>query len=135
MIQQEDRDAGEIRLDKWLWAARFFKTRSLAAQAVAGGKIEINGMRPKPSRAVRAGDRLTIRRGSYEWRIIVRGIAPGRGPAVRAAALYEETEESRRNREIAAAQLRMQRPPEFDQPGRPSKKDRRAIVKWTRRGW
>ena len=134
MIEDEHNPA-EIRLDKWLWAARFFKTRSLAAEAVAGGKIEINGMRAKPSRAVRFGDRLTVRRGSYEWTVIVQGVARLRGPAAQAAALYEETEESRRKREVVLAQMRMERPPEFDQPGRPTKKDRRAIAKWTRRGW
>lgn len=129
---EEDRNPAEIRLDKWLWAARFFKTRSLAAQAVTGGKIEINGMRPRPSRMVRTGDRLTIRRGSYEWTVIVQGVAWLRGPAAQAGALYEETEESRRKRELAAAQMRMERPPEFDQPGRPTKKDRRDIAKWNR---
>jgi ribosome-associated heat shock protein Hsp15 len=125
----------DVRLDKWLWAARFFKTRGLAADAVTGGKIEINGARPKPSRAVRAGDRLTIRRGAYEWTIIVQGVARLRGPAAQAQALYEETEESRSRREATAAQLKLERPPEFDSGGRPTKKDRRAMDRWTRRAW
>jgi ribosome-associated heat shock protein Hsp15 len=77
-------DDENIRLDKWLWAARFFKTRSLAAEAVSGGKIKINGERPKASRIVRQGDQIHIRRGPYEWTIIVKGIARRRGPAARA---------------------------------------------------
>jgi ribosome-associated heat shock protein Hsp15 len=125
----------EIRLDKWLWAARFFKTRALAAEAVTGGKVNINGARTKPSRAIRPGDELTIRRGSYEWTVIVKGSSRLRGPASQAQQLYEETEESKRKREAAAAQLKLERPTEFDSPGRPSKKDRRAMERWTRRRW
>jgi ribosome-associated heat shock protein Hsp15 len=125
----------ETRLDKWLWAARFFKTRSLAADAVTGGKISINGDRAKPSRIVRPGDRLVIRRGAYEWTIMVKGVARLRGPASQAQQLYEETEDSVRKREAAIAQFKFERPPEFDLPGRPSKKDRRAIARWTKRSW
>jgi ribosome-associated heat shock protein Hsp15 len=125
----------EIRLDKWLWAARFFKTRSLAADAITGGKVEINGERAKPSRMVRAVDKLNIRRGPYEWTVIVKDVARLRGPASQAQQLYEETEESVRKREAVAAQLKLERPPEFDTPGRPSKKDRRAIARFTKRSW
>src|SRR5687768_13958074 len=102
MKEQKDRDSDAIRLDKWLWAARFFKTRSLAAEAIGGGKVEISGTRPKPSRSVRPGDELTIRRGSYEWTVIVRGVARLRSPASEASALYEETEASRRKRAAIA---------------------------------
>lgn len=130
----ERENSEEIRLDKWLWAARFFKTRSLAAEAVTGGKITINNERPKPSRIVRPGDRLTVRRGSYEWTVIVKDISRLRGPATQAHLLYAETEESRSKREAAIAQLKLERPPEFDSPGRPSKKDRRAMERWTKRG-
>jgi ribosome-associated heat shock protein Hsp15 len=130
----ERENSEEIRLDKWLWAARFFKTRSLAAEAVTGGKITINNERPKPSRIVRPGDRLTVRRGPYEWTVIVKDISRLRGPATQAQLLYAETEESRSKREAAIAQLKLERPPEFDSPGRPSKKDRRAMERWTRRG-
>src|SRR5687767_10134452 len=125
----------EIRLDKWLWAARFFKTRALAAEAVTGGKVNINGARAKPSRTIRPGDELTIRRSSYEWTVIVKGSSRLRGPAPQAQQLYEETEESKRKREAAAAQLKLERPAESDSPGRPSKKDRRAMERWTRRRW
>jgi ribosome-associated heat shock protein Hsp15 len=127
--------AADIRLDKWLWAARFFKTRSLAAEAVSGGKIEINGERAKPSRVVRIGDKVGIRRGPYEWTIIVKDASRLRGSAPQAQQLYEETEASRRKREAAIAQLRLERPPELAVPGRPSKKNRRAIQRFTKRGW
>ena len=124
----------EIRLDNWLWAARFFKTRSLAAEAVTGGKVNINGDRAKTSRVVRLGDRLAIRRGPYEWTVIVKGVARLRGPAAQAQLLYAETEDSLRKREAASDQLNIARPPEFDSPGRPSNKNRRALERWTRRG-
>jgi ribosome-associated heat shock protein Hsp15 len=127
--------AADIRVDKWLWAARFFKTRSLAAEAVSGGKIEINGERAKPSRVVRIGDKVGIRRGPYDWTIIVKDASRLRGSAPQAQQLYEETEESRRKREAAIAQLRLERPPELAVPGRPSKKNRRAIQRFTKRGW
>jgi len=134
MDGDKNRDA-DVRVDKWLWAARFFKTRSLAAEAVSGGKIEINGERAKPSRVVRIGDKVGIRRGPYEWTIIVKDASRLRGSAPQAQQLYEETEASRRKREAAIAQLRLERPPELDIPGRPSKKDRRAIQRFTKRGW
>jgi ribosome-associated heat shock protein Hsp15 len=124
-----------IRIDKWLWAARFFKTRSLAAAAVTGGKIEVNGVRAKPSRIMRPGDKLNIRRGIYEWTVVVKGLAKLRRPAAEAQLLYEETEESIRRREATSAQFKFERPPEFNIPGRPSKKDRRAVLRFTKRGW
>jgi len=130
----DDGDEG-TRIDKWLWAARFFKTRALAAEAVNGGKVEVNGTRAKPSRTVRSGDSLNIRHGPYEWTVIVKAIAKLRGPAPQAQLLYQETEESAHKREAAIAQLRLERPPEFDHSGRPSKKDRRAIARFTKRGW
>ena len=133
--EREEHNQEGVRLDKWLWAARFFKTRSLAAEAVNGGKIEINGIRPKPSRAVRRGDRVMIRRGLHEWTVIVQKLARLRGPACEASALYEETEASRHAREAAAAQMKLERAPAYEQPGRPTKKDRRAIAKWNRQNW
>jgi len=131
MSEQEE----PIRIDKWLWAARFFKTRSLAAEAVSGGKVEINGDRAKPSRIVRTGDKLCVRRGPYEWIVVVKELSRLRGPAPQAQLLYDETEESMRQRQAIAAQLQLERPPEFDAPGRPTKRDRRAISRFTKRGW
>jgi len=130
-----DQQPEEIRLDKWLWAARFFKTRSLAAEAVTGGKVEVNGARAKPSRSVRPGDRVSVRRGPYEWSVIVEAVMAQRGPASRAQLLYHETEESLRKREAVSVQLKFERGPELDLPGRPSKKDRRAMSRFTKRGW
>jgi ribosome-associated heat shock protein Hsp15 len=127
-------ESEEVRIDKWLWAARFFKTRSLAAEAVTGGKVAVNGARAKPSRNVRPGDLLGIRRGPYEWIVIVKGLAAQRGPAATAQLLYEETETSRNKREADAARLKLEQPPEFAS-GRPSKKDRRALARFTKRGW
>ena len=133
--KQIEENNESIRIDKWLWAARFFKTRSLAADAVTGGKIDVNGARAKPSRIMRLGDKLSIRRGPYESTVVVKGLAKLRGPASEAQLLYEETEESIRNRELVSAQLKLERPPEFHSPGRPSKKDRRAVLRFTKRGW
>jgi ribosome-associated heat shock protein Hsp15 len=124
-----------IRIDKWLWAARFFKTRSLAAEAVAGGKVDVGGARAKPSRIVRPGDRISIRRGPYEWTLTVKELSRQRGPASEAQEMYDESEESRRKREATAAQLRLERPPDFSTPGRPSKKDRREIQRFTKKNW
>src|SRR5437764_945172 len=106
---QETREP--IRIDKWLWAARFFKARALAAEAVTGGKVEVNGGRAKSSRNVHVGDSLNIRRGPYEWTVIVKGVTHLRGPAAKAQLLYEETEESMQKREAISAQLRLGRPP------------------------
>ena len=133
--KQIEENNESIRIDKWLWAARFFKTRSLAADAVTGGKIDVNDAGAKPSRIMRLGDKLSIRRGPYESTVVVKGLAKVRGPASEAQLLYEETEESIRNRELASAQLKLERPPEFHSPGRPSKKDRRAVLRFTKRGW
>jgi len=131
-----DEDTNEaIRIDKWLWTARFFKTRSVAAEAVTGGKVEVNGARAKPSRTVRSGDSLNIRHGPYEWTVIVKAVAKLRGPALQAQLLYQETEESARKRETTIARLKLERPPEFDHSGRPSKKDRRAINRFTKKEW
>src|SRR6186713_1479509 len=87
--------AGRVRIDKWLWAARFFKTRALAAEAVAGGKVGVNGDRPKRARPLQVGDELRIRLGPYEHIVTVRTLSDRRGPATQAAGLYQETEASR----------------------------------------
>jgi ribosome-associated heat shock protein Hsp15 len=121
-------DPDRVRLDKWLWAARFFKTRSLATEAVAGGKVEVNGERAKPAKAVKAGDEIRLRLGPYEHVLIVRQLGERRGPASVAQTLFEETQASREARERLAAQLKMA-PPTFiyEEKGRPTKKDRRDL--------
>jgi ribosome-associated heat shock protein Hsp15 len=124
-----------LRIDKWLWAARFFKTRSLAADAVEGGKVHLNGARTKPAHAIRLGDELNVRRGAYDTIVIVRGLSEQRGPAEDAQKLYEETETSRAAREAIAGRLRLERGPAVQSEGRPSKKDRRDILGFKRRGW
>ena len=115
-----------VRIDKWLWAARFFKTRSMAADAVSGGRVELNGDRVKPAKSVKVGDELKIRLGFYEHVIAVRGLSEQRGPAVVAQALYEETPESAAARAKLAERMRYEMP-KGTESGRPSKKDRRDI--------
>jgi ribosome-associated heat shock protein Hsp15 len=117
----------KVRLDKWLWAARFFKTRALAAEAVEGGKIQVNGDRPKRARPIQVGDEVRIRLGPYEHIVTVRGLSDRRGPASQAAGLYEETEASRSAREALAVQLKSLHSLFGPEKGRPTKKDRREI--------
>ena len=119
-----------LRLDKWLWAARFFKTRSLAAAAIEGGKVHVNGERVKRSRLLAEGEEVRIRSGPFEHRVIVRSLVARRGPASQAAAMYEELPESREARERVAAYLRAQAAHGAGDLGRPSKKDRRDIRRW-----
>lgn len=116
-----------VRLDKWLWAARFYKTRSLATQAVAGGKVQLNGERAKPARLVASGDTLRIRIGPFEHTVTVTALAERRGTARAAAALYRETAESARAREALHLQLKLHAPPPYEGKGRPTKKARRDI--------
>lgn len=124
-------DSDRVRLDKWLWAARFFKTRSVATEAVAGGKVEVNGERAKPAKAIKPGDEVRLRAGPYEHVLIVHALADRRGPASVAQTLYEETQASRDARERLAAQLKMA-PPTFvyEEKGRPTKKDRRDLSRF-----
>lgn len=119
-----------MRIDKWLWAARFFKTRSLAARAVDSGKVQCNDERCKPAREIRVGDRLRVRLGECEWEIMVRGLADRRGPASVAQGLYEESAASRARREEAALMRRLTREPARDIKGRPTKRDRRRLADW-----
>lgn len=116
-----------VRLDKWLWAARFYKTRSLASEAIAGGKIQVNGDRAKRSRPVQVGDEIRVRQGPYEYRIVVREISAHRGPAPEAARLYEEHADSRAAREAMAIQLKTLHAAFVPDKGRPTKRDRREI--------
>jgi ribosome-associated heat shock protein Hsp15 len=124
----------QVRLDKWLWAARFFKTRSAAAAAVDGGKVDANGERAKRSRLVKVGDVLLLRRPPFEQQIVVRGLSELRGPAKEAALLYEETAESKAARERLQYQLKNAPVLTFHGTGRPTKRDRRVIDK-LKRGW
>lgn len=121
--------AESVRIDKWLWAARFFKTRALAAEAVAGGKIKVNGERAKPAKAVRAGDELRIHIGPYEHVIRVLGLSSKRGPASVAALLYEEDAESKAARDQLRARLTAERIYAPADKGRPSKRARRELIR------
>ncbi|MDS4019076.1 MAG: S4 domain-containing protein [Candidatus Competibacter sp.] len=122
-----------VRLDKWLWAARFFKTRTLAAEAVAGGRVHVGGQRVKPARVVRPGEILRIRRDLDEYTVVVRALSDRRQSAREAVLLYEETAESRQRREELGEQRHLQRLSSPASAGRPTKQDRRRIVRFTRR--
>ncbi len=117
-----------VRIDKWLWAARFYKSRSLATDAVSGGLAQLNGVRVKPSREVAAGDELEVTIDQTRRVVIVRGVSERRGPAKEAVKLYEETADSIAARELAAEQRRLQSPPPGADLGvRPTKRDRRRL--------
>ncbi|TVP87106.1 MAG: RNA-binding protein [Thioalkalivibrio sp.] len=127
-----DTDRGTLRLDKWLWAARFFKTRALATEAVAGGKVHVNGDRCKPARKVHPGDRVTVQRGQEVFEVEVLGINVQRRPATEARQLYAETTESVARREAEAIRRREQR--DTARPGRrPDKRERRHIRRFIRK--
>lgn len=117
----------QVRLDRWLWAARFFKTRALAAAAVAGGKVQVHGVRAKPAKQIHPGDALRIRVGPHEWLVTVRTLSERRGPPKVAQALYEESPEGRAARERLAEQLKIAPAPAYQGKGRPTKKQRREI--------
>jgi ribosome-associated heat shock protein Hsp15 len=123
-----------MRVDKWLWAARFFKTRSLANQALDGGKVKLNGERAKPSREIKSGDRLVIRVGDSEWEVTVVGLADRRGTAEAARQLYAESEASCQRRAEQVASRRSEIQPAATIKGRPTKKDRRLIHRFTEGG-
>jgi ribosome-associated heat shock protein Hsp15 len=125
-------DAVPVRLDKWLWAARFFKTRSLAVEAIEGGRVSVNGDRAKPAKNVKVGDAVAIRKPPFEFAVTVTGLADKRGSAAIAAKLYEETAESRARRTVLAAEIKSLPQPRFK--GRPTKKTRRDYEKWLRSG-
>ncbi|MCU0634613.1 MAG: S4 domain-containing protein [Gemmatimonadaceae bacterium] len=135
MTRRDDDDAdadrpsadGRVRLDKWLWAARFYKTRGLASDAIDGGKVDVNGERAKRAKQVKAGDTVAIRQSPYLWTVTVTHVAERRGSATDAARLYQETDESRAARAALATQLKSM--PRFMSYGdsRPTKKDRREI--------
>ena len=117
----------QVRVDKWLWAARFFKTRGLATEAVLGGRVHVNGARVKPAKEVRAGDTIEIRKDALEWTVAVLAVSDKRGPASVAATLYAESDESRTAREQHALERRLARPLGADLGARPTKQARREI--------
>ena len=116
-----------MRLDKWLWAARFFKTRSLAQQAVAGGRVLLNGERTKPAHEVKVGNAVAVRAGEYRCNVTVRGLSERRGPAEVARKLYDETAESTAERQRRADLRRLSPEPANQRKGRPTKRERRLL--------
>jgi ribosome-associated heat shock protein Hsp15 len=131
-MQASDTKAG-VRLDKWLWAARFFKTRSLAAEEIARGRVLANGQVAKASREVRTGDTLALRQGAVARTVVVLGVSGSRGPAPVAQGLYQETAESIAAREAAAQARRLSpEPATAIESGRPTKRDRRQLADWNR---
>jgi len=127
----EASDILRVRLDKWLWAARFYKTRALAHEAIEGGRVRLEGERVKPSREVRVGDVLTLHLNDLEWVVAVRKLSERRGPASEARELYAETEASLATRLQAIEQRRLAVEPGTSIRGRPSKKDMRLIHRFT----
>jgi ribosome-associated heat shock protein Hsp15 len=126
-------DTAGVRLDKWLWAARFYKTRSLATDEVGKGRVLLNGQASKPSRELKVGDVLRLRIGTLEREVIVRGLSAVRGPAPQAQALYDETPDSMAARALAAEQRRLAPEPAMSiEQGRPTKQNRRALADWHR---
>lgn len=119
--------AERVRLDKWLWAARFFKTRQLASEAISGGKVHLNGQRAKPGKDIGVGARLEISKDQLVWSIDVTALSTRRGPAKVAVLLYQETPESLRRRQEELARRREERELDISTEGRPTKKDRRLI--------
>jgi ribosome-associated heat shock protein Hsp15 len=117
----------QVRIDKWLWAARFFKTRSAATEAVVGGRVRLDGERVKPAKEVRRGDTVEVRSGDLSWTVVVRDLADKRGSASVAATLYDETPESAAEREQRVLERKASRPLGADLGARPTKQDRRRI--------
>ena len=116
-----------MRIDKWLWAARFFKTRSAATEAVLGGRVHVNGVRVKPSKEVRPADTIDVSIGTVRWTVVVAAVSDRRGPAKIAAMLYDETPESIAAREQRALERRLARPLGADLGARPTKQARRRL--------
>jgi ribosome-associated heat shock protein Hsp15 len=121
-----------LRVDKWLWAARFFKTRSLASDAVSGGKVKVNDAATKPAREIKVGDRLDIANGETRWVVSVKALSDKRGPAPEARLLYEETPDSISAREKTRENRQFVQDPAADMHGRPTKRDRRQMERFGR---
>ena len=132
MAKQDTVSDESQRLDKWLWAARFYKTRSLAVEAVNGGKVHLNGQRCKPSRTIKMEDEISITKPPYEHKITVLGLSKQRRPAVEAQLLYVESAESIEKRAQLHAQIKLQPLGFRTERGRPNKHDRKHIIKFTR---
>lgn len=126
-------DFQSVRLDKWLWAARFYKTRALAAEAIDGGKVQVNGERAKRAKPVAPGDQVRVRQGIYEHTVVIEGLSERRGPAVTAARLYRETAESLAARERLAIQMKSLPGAVSPEGERPTKRDRRRLDEFRRR--
>jgi ribosome-associated heat shock protein Hsp15 len=120
------------RIDKWLWAARFFKTRSAAQQAIEGGKVKLNGERTKPARDLKVGNTLVLHIGDYEWVITVARLSERRGPASVARTLYEEDPASHARRRERVANRKLMSEPAAGRQGRPTKRERRQLERWRR---
>lgn len=130
MTPPEAARPGSLRLDKWLWAARFFKTRALASEAVSGGKVKLNGHAVKPAREVRVGDRIELTLGDAAWDVRVAGLNEYRRPAAEAQQLYQESDESRARRQAASEARKLAPPPGSELKGRPTKRDRRQMQRF-----
>ena len=135
-MAKKKKDLEDVRLDRWLHAARFYRTRSRAARAVDGGKVKYHGSRPKRAQPVSVGDRLRIRKGKYEYHIVVEGLSENRGPASEAEKLYRETEASKKERQRVKDQLKAMPTPRYEGKGRPTKKERRELEEFRKKtGW
>lgn len=132
---QPDNDANKMRIDKWLWAARFFKTRALAIEAIDSGKVLVNEVRVKPAKTIDVGNLVSIRLGPYNFVVEVLGLSEKRGPAPQAQKLYKETEDSIKKREELAFERKAQAQVVQRGEGRPTKKDRREIERFKSGAW
>jgi ribosome-associated heat shock protein Hsp15 len=123
-----------VRVDRWLWAARFYKTRAQARTALDGGKVRVNGARPKPGKLLTVGDEVRLRKGAFEFHVVVRGLSEQRGPASVARTLYEEDAASIAARQALASQMKARPTPVYEGKGRPTKRDRRQLDAWRAEG-
>jgi len=128
MATEKGTSLENVRVDKWLWAARLFKTRQIAIDAITAGRVHVNDERVKPAKTIKVGDRILVRKPPYEWTIVVTGLAEKRGAAKVAETMYSETPDSVSARDTLRKELKDLPPPVF--PGRPTKKDRRVIDKF-----